>query len=108
MTEKQLSDAIYECATLLGWRGYHTYDSRRSNAGFPDWVYIRSGHLIFAELKTATGTVSPAQQAWLDDLLAVSIGAHRVQVYTWRPSNWLNGDIEQVLRYTGLKAEEAA
>lgn len=107
MTEKQLSDGIYELATLLGWRSYHTFDSRRSTAGFPDWVFVRNGHAIFAELKTATGKVSPAQQEWLDDLLAVSVAAHRVQVFEWRPANWVNGDIEQVLKHTGLKAEAA-
>ena len=55
MTEAQLQDAIVQMARVLGWLVYHTFDSRRSAAGFPDLVMVRNGRLIFAELKSATG-----------------------------------------------------
>jgi hypothetical protein len=69
---------------------------------------VRRGYLIVAELKAATGRVAPAQQAWLDDLLAVSVGVNRVQVYEWRPEHWQSGLIENVLRSTGTARDVAA
>ena len=55
MTEKELQAAVVELAGYLKWRCYHTYDSRRSNAGFPDLTMVRYGRLIFAELKSEKG-----------------------------------------------------
>lgn len=99
MSERQLSEAVYELATLLGWRGYHTYDSRRSAAGFPDWVFVRDGRLVFAELKTANGRTSVHQDVWLDALTDVAAnGLSTVEVYVWRPDDWLSGRVEEVLR----------
>jgi hypothetical protein len=72
---------------LLGWRGwaaYHTYDSRKSAAGFPDITAVRMGRLVFLELKTETGIVSDAQQAWID-ALAQCPG---VTALVARPSDW--------------------
>lgn len=77
-------------------------------AGFPDLVLVRNGHLLFVELKAAKGVLSLAQQEWIEQLGAVSVGVNRVQVYVWRPANWLNGDIERELKWTGATAEEAA
>jgi hypothetical protein len=95
-TEKQFQQQVLELAGLYGWRAYHTFDSRRSAAGFPDLVLGRPPRLIFAELKTATGRVSAAQQAWLDDLTAVANAIGRcwddpsppaVAVFIWRPDD---------------------
>jgi hypothetical protein len=108
VTERQLQNAILEAAALLGWRSYHTFDSRRSQPGFPDLVLVRTGHLIFAELKAAKGRVSDQQQQWLDELLAVSVGSHRVQVYVWRTAHWLDGTVLSVLKATGVEARVAA
>lgn len=83
MTEAQWQRKVTDYARLKGWRWYHTHDSRRSNHGFPDLVLVRAGRLIFAELKSEAGRVTPAQQAWLNDLTE-AIGA----VYLWRPSDW--------------------
>jgi hypothetical protein len=93
LTERELQNAVIELAGYLGWRTYHTHDSRRSNPGFPDLVLVRD-RLIFAELKSAKGRLSPAQQFWLADL------EHDAgqEVYVWRPSDWLDGTIEQILR----------
>src|SRR5438093_187268 len=68
---------------------------RRVNAGFPDWVLAHPGHerVIYAELKTEIGRVSPEQRRWLDVLTA---SGHEVHV--WRPRDLLRGDIRDVLR----------
>jgi hypothetical protein len=51
MTEKQLQGAVVELAKRLGYLVYHTFDSRRSNPGWPDLVLCKPPRLIFAELK---------------------------------------------------------
>ena len=33
------------------WLSYHTHDSRRSAAGFPDRTFVKGPRLVFAELK---------------------------------------------------------
>lgn len=93
MTERELQDAIVQTARVLGWRVYHTHDSRHSAAGYPDLTMVRNGRLVFAELKSATGKASEAQQEWLRDLRLSS-----AEVYMWEPSRWLDGTIERVLR----------
>ena len=98
MTEAQLQAAVVELAGYLGWLTYHTYDSRRSQAGFPDLVMARGGSLIFAELKSAKGKVSFDQQIWLNSVEEVGWSAPKVHAYLWRPTDWLNGTIEKVLR----------
>jgi hypothetical protein len=68
---------------LFGWTRYHTFLSVRSAPGFPDLVLVRPPRLIFAELKSETGKVTDAQQAWLA-LLEACPGC---EVYTWRPAD---------------------
>lgn len=46
--------------------------------------------ILFVELKSDTGKVSPEQQAWLDALSPYSC--------VWRPSMWHSGEIERALR----------
>jgi len=80
--------AVTDLATLAHWLCYHTYDSRRSQAGFPDLVLVRGDKLIFAELKTNRGRVKPAQREWLDTLSSMADGQAGVSIYLWRPRDW--------------------
>lgn len=91
-SEAQFQREVLNLAEFNGWRPYHTHDSRRSHPGFPDLVLVRDGRLIFAELKSATGRVRPAQQEWMDALRAVD----GVEVYLWRPA-----DIDHITRTLG-------
>lgn len=92
LTEKHFLQQVIDLAHILGYRAYHTWSSIHSEAGFPDLVLVRPGpepgdgrgRLIFAELKTDSGEVMPAQQVWLDDLGSCA-GA---EVYLWRPAHW--------------------
>ena len=70
MTERELQDAIVTAARLGGWLHYHTYDSRRSQPGFPDLVLVHPhrGETVFWECKSASGRVTDPQHAWLDAL----------------------------------------
>lgn len=92
VSEKEFMANVVELATLLGWRSYHTHDSRRSAPGFPDCVFVRDARLLFAELKTERGRLTLPQRSWLAALRQ----CRGAEVYEWRPSDWLK--IEAVLR----------
>jgi VRR-NUC domain len=84
LRETDLSGLVVDVAKLGHWRRYHTFDSRRSTHGFPDWVLVRDGRLVFAELKSQDGPVRPDQREWLDALSDVP----GVEVFLWRPSDY--------------------
>lgn len=91
LTEAQFQAQVLRYAALMGWRAYHTYDSRRSAAGFPDLVLVRRPRVIWAELKSDRGRITPEQRAWIFDLRSSG-----QDVRIWRPSDW--PEIERVLR----------
>lgn len=103
MREKHFQQLVVECARLLGWRVYHTHDSRRSEAGFPDLVLVRGTRLLFVELKANDGRLDGAQAVWLDDLRrvadAIDAGAGEILVETWRPDDW--DHVHSVLKSVG-------
>ena len=81
MTEAELQEAVREIAKTTGWLYYHTYRSRRSPAGFPDVVLVRPPRVIFAELKSETGKLTPEQNQWIAALLVSG------EAYVWRPGD---------------------
>jgi hypothetical protein len=98
VSERDLREQIRDLARIYGWRLAFTQYSIRSPKGFPDLVLVRRDRLIFAELKSAKGRVTPEQALWLADLEACHIGAqqyvsqgHALEVYVWRPD-----DIERI------------
>lgn len=84
MTEKAFQQAVVDLARLNGWVCYHTYDSRRSEPGFPDLVLVKGHSLIFAELKTQKGRLTKDQETWREALWNVP----NIGVCLWRPSDW--------------------
>lgn len=95
MPERALQNQFDALAAALGWRSYHTHDSRRSPGGFPDscLVHARQQRLLFVELKTMKGKTSTKQADWIADLAAVGIEVHLL-----RPIDLLDGSIERILR----------
>lgn len=91
ITEKQFQAHVVQYAKLMGWWVYHTYNSQRSEPGFPDLVLIRAPRLIYAELKTEKGKLSLPQE-----LVITRLRGCNVDVRVWRPSDW--NEIERVLR----------
>lgn len=77
ITEKAFMAQVRKAALLTGWRYYHTWNSFHSAAGFPDCVLVhaKKRRLMFVEVKTDTGKLTPDQQAWLDDLQAANVSA---------------------------------
>jgi hypothetical protein len=82
VSEVMFQADVLELAAWLGLLVYHTHDSRRSAAGFPDLVIVGS-RVLFRELKTATGRIRPDQERWLLRLREAGQDAD-----VWRPADW--------------------
>lgn len=79
MTERELQWSIIEAANLSGWWiVYHTFDSRRSEEGFPDIVLVgkadgpMAGRCYFFELKPEKRKPTKAQTLWIEALQRVA------------------------------------
>ncbi len=96
MTERELQNAVLGLAHLLGWWTYHTFDSRRSTAGFPDLTlaHPKQRRLLFVELKAGRGRLSRQQVEWLDALTDTEC----CESYCWYHADWADGTVEAVLR----------
>lgn len=73
---------IIDLCSWLRLRWYHTHDSRRSPAGFPDLVIAGPNQVIYAELKSTRGRLTADQAAWIEALNAAGTNA-----YVWRPDD---------------------
>ena len=104
LSEQDLQDAVAECAQALGYLVFHQRPCRRtdgswysavqySGVGFFDLTLIGRGRVVFAEIKSARGKVSPEQQRWHDHAKANGLDA-----VVWWPKDWLDGTIEEYLR----------
>jgi hypothetical protein len=81
MPEGTLLATIRALATPYGWLIYHTYDSRKSEPGFPDTVLTDGESLLMYELKDNHRKPTHEQETWL------SLLAHtgKVECGIWRP-----------------------
>lgn len=98
MTEAELLTAITGgtkqnpgLCQLLGIRWYHTNDSRRSPSGWPDLVLCGRG-VLYRELKSEDGRLSPAQRQWGSWLTAAGC-----DWAVWRPCDLHSGVIMRQL-----------
>jgi len=84
MLEREWQSQVLDLAKMGGWSYYHTYDSRKSNPGWPDLTlwHPRRRLVIFRELKAETGKLRPGQKIVIDEL--TEAGA---DVGVWRPSD---------------------
>lgn len=83
ITEAAFQDLVVQLARWCGWHVYHTYDSRRSDAGYPDLTLVRNRVLLFRELKARRGRMTEEQQEW-GQLLLYAGQSWAV----WRPEDW--------------------
>lgn len=94
-TEAAFQNHVEQLATAHGWLTYHTYNSMRSNPGFPDLTMVHPEHgLVFIELKTEKGRVKPDQKTWLAALKAADQYAE-----VWRPRDLVSGEVERLLTH---------
>ena len=89
LTERMFQDKVEQIAKMNGWLIFHPSPHqvrpgawRSDGKGFPDLCLAhRDRGLIFAELKTDAGTMTPQQQVWA---LAIKPFA---EWYLWRPKD---------------------
>lgn len=108
--EQAFQQQVIDLAHIYGWRVAHFRAAMTARgwrtpveadgAGFPDLVLVRPPEVIFAELKAARGTLTPAQREWIAALTLVEEGiAHRTgsgddpasrifEVNVWRPADF--------------------
>lgn len=98
--ERPFQDAIAALAQTMGWKVAHFRNSQTGNGrhvtavayegkGFPDLVLAHpSGCVVFAEIKSAKGRVSPEQRDWFDILDGLIAHPNVYGVFVWRPADW--------------------
>jgi hypothetical protein len=93
ITERAFMEQILELATYRGWeslhlrpamtrRGWVTPVQGTMGVGFPDLMLVRDGRLVFMEVKSEKGRVSPAQASVREVLKPIA------PCYVVRPSDW--------------------
>lgn len=93
MKEHELQEWVRRLARDLGCMFYHTWNSQKSAAGFPDCVIItQDNRLIVAELKREHTKPSAAQLGWL-----AAFRDAGVETYIWRPSDFISCEIHRIL-----------
>jgi Holliday junction resolvase len=82
MRERELQAHVELLLRTTGWRYYHTYDSRRSVAGFPDLIALRGRRILVLELKREGQKATDEQLEWLKAFDLAGAAA-----YVVRPEN---------------------
>ena len=82
---------VIQLARALGWRVYHTHNSRHSPAGYPDLTLVKGKALVYMELKMPGNLPSKHQKAWL-----AALNQTPARVYLMTPDDM--GDIETLLK----------
>jgi hypothetical protein len=108
-SEESLQAKVMQLAKLCGWRVVHFRPARTAKGwrtaftgdkGFLDTVMVRRSRLIFAELKSDDGELTPEQNLWVHDLVSLRDSlledSGPVEVYVWRPADW--DEIVRILR----------
>lgn len=77
---------VVEMARITGHLVYHTYDSRKSEPGFPDLCIVGRNRErpLFVELKLDKGKLTRAQLKWAAVLKLTPGADYRI----WRPKDW--------------------
>jgi hypothetical protein len=91
MSEADLERAVRDLLTVHGLWGYHPFDSRRSAPGWPDWVVLGT-RVLFRELKTQSGRLSPDQRR-----VGYLLQAAGADWAVWRPADLMSGQIGREL-----------
>ena len=103
MSEAELEEQVRDACKKLGVIRIHIYHARGTTPGVPDDVLIGPRGVLWRELKTMTGHVSPAQRAMGEALLAAG-----QDFAIWRPEDWFSGRIRlELMAIAGLMAGAA-
>ena len=96
-SERQFQDKVIAMAIMYGWKVQHSRPAMlpgggwathiQGHVGFPDLVLAnRDRGVIYAELKSERGKLSPSQADWLETLTAAS--AVSSETFLWRPNDF--------------------
>jgi len=106
INERDFQKSIIDLAEKFGWSVYHVTNVRgnlraHTSPGFPDLVLCKPPRVVFAEIKTEKGKLTPAQEHWQKKLLGSGMDAR-----VWRPRHW--PEIDKLLttnwmRHPGLR-----
>lgn len=97
ISEAELSEWVIDLATMLGWTVFHARDSRGQRlVGLPDLELVRDRQRLRVELKREKGKLTANQEETIAKLRRSGETVH-----VWRPSDWVSGEIERVLRGAG-------
>lgn len=85
INEAEYTTTVLDLARQTGWTlRYHTFNSKRSTEGYPDWTIVhRDGYLLFVELKGTTTKVDSRQVEWVNGFRAAGVPA-----LVSRPRHW--------------------
>jgi acetyl esterase/lipase len=96
ITEAEWLRSVGDALDLTGWAWIHHRPARRAQGkwttptqgssakGFPDIVAVRPPRVLWLELKTERGRVSPEQTDWLERLRASGQEVHVIRL----PRDW--------------------
>lgn len=83
-TEAEYQAWIVRLARANGWLVYHTYNSMKSDKGWPDVVLCKPPRLCIWEVKSAKGKPTPEQEVWVKALKECGEDAQVVYPCDWR------------------------
>lgn len=95
MKEKTLDLKVRRLLNELGlspWAFHMPDGTRKYTPGFPDWCIIGPRRVMWRELKSHRGTLSPEQKAVL-----ARLEGQGADVGVWRPMDWFSGRITREL-----------
>lgn len=100
LLEGNWDSKVAKHAKAVGVLSYHTHNSERSEAGFPDRVFVGDRGLMFRELKLDdTGVVSDEQAKWILFLRKIGIDAD----IWWVGRDWNSGRIQNDINALGRR-----
>jgi hypothetical protein len=82
--------------------GFHARSAIGSEAGWPDWVIIGPNGILFRELKSQRGELTPEQRSVGSKLAKVGL-----DWAVWRPQHLFDGTIERRLAAIAMHKQES-
>jgi hypothetical protein len=90
MREAQLDAEVRKIAQHYGVHAHHKRNSVDEAPGFPDWVLVGQGGVLWRENKTETGTLSTEQR-----MMSMVLRALDLDWAVWRPRDVRSGRIRR-------------
>lgn len=102
LTEKDLERAVAEMARYLGFMVFHARPAQTragwvtpvayDGKGYPDLTLVGNGRVVFLEIKSATGRLSPDQGEWKRKIIDAG-----QEWFLVTPKSWTSGEVDKIL-----------